>query len=169
MFKAFIKKLNDWLPQPVNHQNAFVPVVESNRELCLQLVEELEGVINNPYHPLAASGVFMTAPVPNITRYLSMLRQYNRSLREKKAIDPNDCNWTMRTLTLDQFFVSDDNYYIDASAILEVVQEARTLCEFMDGAESAEYGTEEHNNRMLMKFFVSLKSILAAFLQILAD
>lgn len=173
MVKAFIsrafERLIQALPKPVDHRSAFIPVTESNRQLCLQFLVELQEVSNNRYHPLAANSIFITAPCDNINRMLVYIRGYNQMLRENKTIDAVDCNWTMREMTLDQFFVSEDGFYISSATIVQLIEETQRLCEFMDGAEEAEFGNLEHNNRMLTKYFVSLKSILAAFLQVLAD
>lgn len=141
---------------------------QSNRELCLELIAGFKELSDKNYSPLAANGIFINAVVPNIAKFIPLLKQINASIRKDEALDATKYNWVMVNITLDQWFVSDDGYYIDSSSIYDFVEESLRLCELMEGAESAEFGVQEHNLRILTKTFVSLKSILTGLLEVLA-
>jgi hypothetical protein len=117
---------------------------------------------------LAANGVFISTCVFNIARFVTVLKQITMTIKKNEALDSDRYALVMVDKTLDQFFISDDGYYIESTYIYEFVEEALKLCELMEGAESAEYGVQEHNLRILTKTFASLKSILTGLLQVLA-
>jgi hypothetical protein len=144
------------------------PAGQSNRELCLELIVGFKELSDRNYSPLAANGVFISTCVPNIARFVTVLKQITMTIKKNEALDSDRYALVMVDKTLDQFFISDDGYYIESTYIYEFVEEALKLCELMEGAESAEYGVQEHNLRILTKTFASLKSILTGLLQVLA-
>lgn len=148
--------------------NALPLTGQSNRELCLELIAGFKELNDRNYNPLAASGVFVSSCVSNIAKFVTVLRQANMTIKKSEALDGDKYALAMVEMTLDQFFISDDGYYIESTYIYEFVEEALKLCELMEGAESAEFGVQEHNLRILTKTFASLKSILTGLLQVLA-
>ena len=141
---------------------------QSNRELCLELIQGFKELSDKNYSPLAANGIFIEAIVPNIARFIPLLRQMNLTIKRGEPLDATKYNQGIVSITLDQFFISEDGYYIETSEIYAFIEESLRLCELMEGAESAEFGVQEHNLRILTKTFVSLKSILAGLLEVLA-
>lgn len=154
-------------PMTPSSNEVLLSAGQSNRELCLELIQGFKELSDKNYSPLAASGIFINAVVSNIAKFVPLLKQMNNIIARGEALDATKFNWVLVNMTLDQFFVSDDGFYIESANIYDFVEEALRLCELMEGAESAEFGVQEHNLRILTKTFVSLKSILSGLLEVL--
>jgi hypothetical protein len=168
MLKQLLWRLLAGPPMNTSGTEVLLSAGQSNRELCLELIQGFKELSDQNYSPLAANGIFINALVPNIAKFNPLLKQINFAVKQGESLDAMKYNLVLVNMTLDQFFISEDGYYIETSEIYTFVEESQKLCELMEGAESAEFGVQEHNLRILTKTFVSLKSILTGLLEVLA-
>lgn len=117
------------------------------------------------YSPHTAGSVTVSVTHPNADLLVAYLRQVNETVGLGKPLEPEKMVATTTNVTVDAFFISTDGYYIPPARIKDLLHEALLLCRQTSSYDGAEFGVEEHNQRMLKRLFTSLKSLATGLLE----
>jgi hypothetical protein len=141
---------------------------ESVREKGHLLQVELKQYINQSFKADVAGLVHFKCIRPNIISLTELIIGLNKALKEGVILNASQCYFTEESVTISSFFEKDGRY-ISHSKIFDyckVIEEFYTLTE---APEKATVGVDEHNYRMLMKVFVSLKDVSAGLLEVFTN
>ncbi len=138
----------------------------SKRQAALQALKQLEPLLEKRYNPMYASAIMLEVLTTDIRKFNLMLRNFNMTLRDNEVIQKTDCVFTKTQSSLDKFFTDEDRRYIGQEELKSFFAEATRLCELTATGETAEWGNEEHNFRILTKVFVGIKQVCDAVVAI---
>lgn len=137
----------------------------SKRAQAQHYLDLLKPVMTKRFNLLNASIVQLDVIAPNIVDFTDIVRKFASIVEQKEAVRPSDCFFTVKQTTLDKFFTDEDRMYISQSELQVLHREASRLCELLQAGERAEYGTDEHNLRILSKVLVGIKNVCVAVLE----
>ena len=169
IIKTPIKKLKDYLKGVFQLKAESSPRSISERELCENLLHKLQPFLGKPYNPRQANEVIVQSNKRDLNQLIQQLKEINKVLAKEHVLQANHCDGFVEAFSLDQLFVSPTNHYIDSEQIITYYDEAIKLCELTQGYEDYSYGVNEHNYRMLMAIFATIKSVSLGLLIILQD
>lgn len=164
MIKKWLSTIGFKLTQ---HRAAELPTNRPHRQLCLELLERLDAQRFKHYHPSQGLSETIATPYTTIDAYTRQLKELAGQLKQERILGPDWASGELTIMSVDRFFVSIDGYYLNiVDAVEEFQKAAITVCELMEASDEAEFGTPEHNLRMLTKLFINLRMVATKLTEI---
>jgi hypothetical protein len=141
--------------------------VQNERHRATALLNEIMSAQFSLYE--VSHGVATTIKVPDgdIDSYIERIKHIQRQLVNNRTLQAEDFSWSLKSTTLDQFFVSTTGFYQDAERAVERLKKAALdLCEAAAKTDQAEFGVEEHNRRLLTKLFINVQTVSKALIEV---
>lgn len=139
----------------------------SERVLGQRLCGELKQYLGRHFDPGIASSTHISCVCADMQIKIELLKEINATLRKEDPLRAERCYFTNLNVNMDSFFHTKDGYYISHARISDYCKEAELFYTLTEACETAQVGVYEHNNRMLMKFYVSLKNVTAGLIEVL--
>ena len=141
--------------------------VENERQRALALLNELTPAQFSLYEVSHGMAATIAVPDSDIDTYIERIKRLQRQLVSNRLLQPDDFNWSLKSTTLDRFFVSTTGFYQDTEKAVERLKKAATgLCEVAAKTDQAEFGVDEHNRRLLTKLFINVQSVSKALIEV---
>jgi hypothetical protein len=151
-----IQKINT-LPAPTSR----------GRETLETLAQSLDPEVFRHYTPSAVFGMEVNVLYPSIETYNKELKEVSLRIMQEAIISPAWADRDVRTISLREFFISNDGCYLNAYEEVRTLRdEVLVLTALFHKIEKAAYGVQEHNRRILTRFAVSLESILQSLIAV---
>lgn len=133
---------------------------EPQRIRCMKMLQAIPVVLFEHYH--SSSGQSLTISVPDacLDHYIERIKSITKIVEKELPLPSIDISVEMKTLTVDNFLVSADGYYLDAEkAIARFKAAGLKLCAAMENTDDAEFGIHEHNRRIVSKLFINMREV----------
>ncbi|EKD22614.1 MAG: hypothetical protein ACD_84C00038G0011 [uncultured bacterium] len=132
----------------------------TTRKICEEYLGLLSPSIFNAYKPPNGLITFVRTPYKNLGEFTKKLIATNLLLKQSSIITPDWDNGAYRNITVDRFLITSEGFYADnVKAIADFKQAGLELCKLMVESDTAEFGKDEHNSRMLTKLFINLLEV----------
>ena len=99
-------------------------------------------------------------PYRSIETYQKTLESIKDSLKKEQKLDRGWSSFETQTMTIADFMMTEDDYYLTSDALPKFLLTAKELFEFMNQADGEELGVVGFNNRALIPLFVRLRDTL---------
>lgn len=99
-------------------------------------------------------------PYRSIQTYQKTLDSIKDALKQEQKLDRGWSSFETQTLTVADFMMTEDGYYMTSDALPKFLVTAKELFEFMDQADGEDLGVVGFNNRALIPLFVRLRDTL---------
>lgn len=133
---------------------------EPHRVRCMKMLTAIPVDQFALYH--SSSGQSLTIEVPDncLDHYIERINSITKIVEKEKPLPSIDISVEMKTLTVDNFLVSADGYYLDAEkAVARFKAAGLQLCAAMENTDDAEFGIHEHNRRIVSKLFINMREL----------
>lgn len=131
-----------------------------------KLLIELNEYSNKSIRAGVAQLIYFDCVCTDIISITNLIIDLNRTLKEKSTLSASKCYFTEVKINVSSFFEKDGRY-INSSRITDYCNAAKEFYTLTEACETATVGVDEHNYRMLTKFFVSLKNVNTSLLEVL--
>lgn len=144
----------------LTQKHATLSPLQPNRRAVAELLVELMPEYFHDYEPI--KGRARIEPLyPSIEIYAEKIKELCKTIKENRPIPPD---WLDKAnpqpMFVDQFFYSADGYYTSVGVSVGKFKLAGLeLCKLMITSDTATYGVQEHNLRMLTKLFINLRVV----------
>lgn len=140
---------------------------ENERQRTTTLLNEITTAQFSLYEVSSGMATVIKVPDGDIDTYIERIKNTHRQLVGNRTLQAEDFSWALQTVTLDRFFVSSRGFYQDTERAVErLKQAALNLCEAATKTDDAEYGTLEHNRRLLTKLFINVQDVSKALIEV---
>jgi hypothetical protein len=127
---------------------------------CEELYEKLATRELMNYDPVRAQGFHISTFKLDISQFIDLVKAINSTLRKGAVVSSTTCPWQLEMVTLDSLFVhAAEHYYIPITRVQELQKEVLDFLTLMAASDDVEYGTWEHNRRVLGNLLGSLLNI----------
>lgn len=138
----------------------------SKRRHALHALKSIEPFLDKRFNPMLSSAVKLEVIAPDIIKFQAVIKKLGDLVKSSEVIKASDCFFSVTEKTLDKFFTDEDSYYISQTELTSFYKEATRLCELTEQGETAEFGIDEHNLRILSKVFTGIKNVCVAVVEV---
>lgn len=140
---------------------------KASRQALESLLEHLDEKRFVHFTQADAIGTQFGAYYNTIDEYRQQMKQVALQFMNEQMIQTSWADQTERVVKLERFLTSKDGFYLDVvSAIHDFKHEALILCALMEKSEQAQWGVQDHNRRMLLRFFANLRQLTTSLVDV---
>ena len=116
--KAWIRQWKDYLKNAFQPHTSKVTDTSSEREMCENMLHNLQPFLGNPYNPRKANEIIVQSNKRDLIQLIHQLKEINKVLQSGQPLQANHCEGVLDDISLDELFITSNKRYVDSEQII---------------------------------------------------